>query len=81
MSRDWQALLARVLCFGLATMGPVVGSVAEELTDSNVMERFTCRRGPAGIDLRRVWSALSTCFNVDARASPVHGGRIYVPAT
>ena len=81
MSRGPQVRSARVLRFGLSSVVALVGSVAEELTDSNVMERFTCRRGPAGIDLRRVWSALSTCFNVDARASPVHGGRIYVPAT
>ena len=54
--------------------------MAEELTDSNVMERFTCRRGPRSVDLWLVRSVLKACVNVDAWTSPAHGGRIYVPA-
>ena len=57
-------------------MAPSVGSVAEEVKDSNVNEWSTCRRGPLGIDLWLVWSALNACFNVDAQASPAQGGRI-----
>ena len=80
MSRDRQVRSARVLCFGLASMGPLVGSVAEKLKDSEVIEWSTRRCGPLGPGLRLVWSALNACFNVDAWASPATGGRIYVPA-
>jgi len=55
--------------------------MAEKLKDSNIMEWSTRRCGPLGSSLRLIWSALNACFNVDARASPAHSGRIYVPAT
>ena len=57
-------------------MGPLVGSVAEKLKNSKVMEWSTRRCGPLGPSLRLVWSALNACFNVDAQASPAQGGRI-----
>ena len=81
MSRDPQLRSGRVLCFGLASLGPLVGSVAEELKDSKVMEWSTRRCGPLGVDLWLVQSVLKACFNVDAWAFPANGGRIYVPAT
>ena len=80
MSRDWQLRSGRVLCFGLASFGPPMGSVAEKLKDSKLMEWFAHRRGPRGVDLRLVWSALNVCFNVEMWASPAHGGRTFVPA-
>ena len=81
MSRDPQLRSGRVLCFRLASLGPLMSSVAEELKDSQLTEQSTCRRGPLGIDLRLVWSALNACFNVDAQASPAQGGCICMPAT
>ena len=76
MSRDRQHRTVRDLRFWVASMAPLVGSMAEELKDSELTELSTCRRGPLGIDLRLVWSALNACFNVDAQASPAQGGRI-----
>ena len=73
MSRDRQVRSARVLCFGLASLGRLVGSVAEKLKDSNIMEWSTRRCGPLGPSLWLVWSALNLCFNVDARPSPANG--------
>ena len=81
MFRDPQLRSGRVLRFGLASLGQLVGSVAEELINSMLVMRSSCRCGPLGIDLRLVCSALNACFNVDARASPAHSGCIYVPAT
>ena len=80
MSRDPQLRSGRVVRSGLGGLGPLVGSVAKELEDSNVVEWFTCRRGPLGVDLWLVRSALNACFNVDTCTSPAHSGRIYVPA-
>ena len=60
----------RVFFFGLASMAPVVGSVAAELTYFMLMERSTCRRRPLGVDLWLVRSTLNACFNVDTRTSP-----------
>ena len=50
MSCDRQVRSARVLCFGLASMGQLVGSVAEKLEDSKVMEWSTRRCGPLGVE-------------------------------
>jgi len=80
VSRDRQLRSGRVLCFRLASLGLLMSAVAEELKDSELMELSTCRRGPLGIDLRLVWSALNACFNVVAWASPAYGGCLYVPA-
>ena len=81
MSRDPQARSARVLRFGVASMGALVGSVAKKLKDSKVMKWSTRCCMPLGVDLRLVRSVLNACFNVDARAPPANGGRIYVAAT
>ena len=80
VSRDRQLRWTRVLCFWLASMAPLMSSVAEKLRDSVLTERSTCRCWPLGVDLRLVRSALGTCFNVDAWASPAYSGRIYTPA-
>ena len=76
MSRDPQVRSVRVFRFGLSSMAPLLGSVAEELEDFNVIVWSTCRHGPLGVGLWLVRSVLSACFNVDARASPAQGGRI-----
>ena len=80
MSRGLQVRSARVLRFGLSSVVALVGSVAEELEDSNTIEWSTCRRGPLGVDLWLVRSVLKACVDGDAWTSPAHGGRIYVPA-
>ena len=80
MSRGPQVRSARVLRFGLSSLVALVGSVAEELEDCNIIEWSTCRRGPRSVDLWLVLSVLKACVNVDAWASPAHGSRIYVPA-
>jgi len=80
VSRGPQVRSARVLRFGLSSLVALVGSVAEELEDCNIIEWSTCRRGPLGVDLWLVRSVLKACFNVDAWASLAHDGRIYVPA-
>ena len=46
-----------------------MGSVAEKLKDSNVVELLTRRRRPLRADLRLVRSVLNACFNVDTYAS------------
>ena len=80
VSRDPQLRLGRVLCSRLASLGPLVGSGAEELEDSNNVEWFTCRRGPLGVDLWLVRSTLNACFNVDTCTFPAHSGRIHTLA-
>ena len=61
-------------------MVALVGSVVEELTDSNVMERSTCRRGPLGAYRRLVWTALNAWSNVEIWPYPAYGSRIYMPS-
>ena len=64
VSRDRQLRTVRVVCFVLASMAPLVGSVTAELEYSMLMEWSTCRRGPLGVDLWLVRSTLNACFDV-----------------
>ena len=57
-----------------------MGSVAEKLTDSTIIQWFTHVDGPVNGDLRLVRRTLNACFNVETMATPANGGRIYVPA-
>ena len=66
VSRDRQLRSARVLRFWLASLAPLMSSVAEEFKDSDVMEWFTRRCGPLSIDLRLVRSALNMWSNIVA---------------
>ena len=75
MSRDPQLRSARVLCFRLASFCPLVGSVAEELKDCKVVERSTCRRGPAGVDFVHVTRTFNEWFSVELWLLPAHGSR------
>ena len=81
MSRDPQVRSGLVLSFGPASLGALMGSVAEELRDSKFMEWFTRRRGPRSVDLWLVWSALNVQSNGETRPCLAHGSRIYIPAT
>ena len=79
VSRDRELRWVRVLRFRLASLGPLMSSVAEELKDSKAMERSTCRCGPLGVDSRLVGRTIKTWSNVDARPFPANGSRIYMP--
>ena len=76
MSRHRQLRSGRVLRFGLSSLGPLVGSVAEKFKDSMLVERFTHRGGPHSVDLWCVWRTLNDMSNVDARPSLANGSRL-----
>ena len=57
-------------------MGPLVGSVAEGLIDSMVVERSTCRCGPLGVDFVHVARTFNEWFNVELWPLPAHGSRV-----
>ena len=80
VSRDWQLRSVRVLGFWLVSMATLIRSVAEELKDSNVIERSTCRRGPLGAYRRLVRTALNAWPNVEIWPYPAYGSRICVPS-
>ena len=80
VSRDRKLRWDRVLSFRLATLGLLMGSVAEELKDSKAMERSTCRCGPLGVDSRLVWRTIKMWLNVDAWSCPAYGSRICMPS-
>ena len=65
MSRDSQVRSCRVLCFRPASLGALMGSVAEKLEDWMIMQWFTRVDGPVNGDLRLVRRTLNACFNVD----------------
>ena len=76
VSRDRQLRSVRVLGFGLASMAALVSSVAEELTNSNVMEWSTCCRGPLGVDFVHVARTFNECFNVELWLLTAHSSRV-----
>ena len=65
MSRDWQLRSDGLLCIRVAGVVPLMGSVVEELTDCEAMERSTCRYGPLSVDLQRGLKTLSVWSNVE----------------
>ena len=65
VSRDWQLRSVRVLGFWLASMAPLMSSVAEKLRDFVLMKRSTCRCGPLGVDLWLVGRTFNEWFNVE----------------
>ena len=56
-------------------MVPLVGSVAEELEDSMLIERSTCRCGPLSVDLWLVRRTFNEWFNVELWPLPAHSSR------
>ena len=79
MSRHRQLRSGRVLCFGLSSLGPLVGYVAEKVKDSMLVERFTYRGGPHSVDFRRVWRMLkaTTCpTSMRGRPRPMGGASV-----
>jgi hypothetical protein len=54
--------------------------MAEELTDSKMVEWFTGVDGSCSVDLQLVWRRFSKWFNVETWVSPANGGWVYVPA-
>ena len=57
-------------------MAALAGSVVEELKDSKVVERSTCRRGPHGVDFVHVSRTFNEWFNVELWPLPAHGSRV-----
>ena len=80
VSRDRQLRSVRVLGFGLASMAALVSSVAEELTNSNIMEWSTCRRGPLGVDFVHVARTFNEWLNVELWLFPAHDSRVSMRA-
>ena len=75
VSRDRQLRSVRVLRFWPASMATLVGSVAEELTNSNFMEWSTRVVGPHGVDFVHVSRTFNKWFNVELWPLPAHGSR------
>ena len=71
VSRDPQLRSARVLRFGLASLGRLMGSAAEKLSDSMLAMRFAHRGWLLGVNQA----------NVDALPSLASGSRIHTPET
>ena len=75
VSRDRQLRSARVLRFGLASIAPLVGSVAEELKDSILIKWSTRVVGPHGVDFVHVSRTFNEWFNVELCPLPAHDSR------
>ena len=81
MSRGPQVRSARVLCFELASLGAMMGSVAEKLTDS-ILTRWSTRvDGPSSVDLQLDSRTCYAWFNVEMWPCPAHGSRVGMRAT
>ena len=80
VSRDRKLRSVRVLGFWLASMAALVGSMAKELTNSNVMEWSTCRRGPLGVDFVHVARTFNEWLNVELWLFPAHDSRVSMRA-
>ena len=81
VSRGRQLRSLCVLGFELASMAALVSSVAEELTNSNVMEWTMCRCGPLGFDFVYVARTFNEWFNVELCLLPAHGSCVSMRAT
>ena len=56
----------------------LVGSVADKLKYSKVVERSTCRCGPLGVDFVHVVTTFNEWFNVELWLLPAQGSRVGV---
>ena len=65
----------RVLGFELASMAPLVGSVAKELKDSILIKWSTRVVGPHGVDFVHVSKTFNEWFNVELCPLPAHDSR------
>ena len=65
VSRDRQLRSARVLCFVLTSLGPLMASAAEELKYSKVVEWFARRCRPVSVDFMRLSMTLNEWSNVE----------------
>ena len=54
--------------------------MAKKLQDFDLRERSTGVGGPLDVEMELVWSMHVALFNVETRASPANGGRIWMPA-
>ena len=76
VSRDRQLRSVRVLRFWPASMTTLVGFVAEELTNSNLVEWSTRVVGPHGVDFVHVATTFNEWFNVELWLLPAQGSRV-----
>ena len=70
--RARQRRLARLLRVGVAGLGRLAGTVAEELANSKLAQSSTCVDGALGIDLLSVLATLNEWFNVELWLSPAN---------
>ena len=80
VSRDPQLRSARVLRFGLASLGRLMGSAAEKLSDSMRAMRFAHRGWLLGVDFVHVSRTFNERFNVELWPLPAHGSRTGIRA-
>jgi len=57
-----------------------MGPDAEKLQDSKLAMRFTRVVRLLNVNIELVWRMRAALFNVETRASPAHGSRIWMPA-
>ena len=72
--------MARVLRVGVVGLGRLAGTVVEELTGFNMLERFTCADGPRSIDFELFWWPLIEWLNVETWPFPACGSWIHTPS-
>ena len=81
VSRDRKLRSARVLWFGLASLGRLTMPVAKEAIKS-ILTRWSARvDGPRGVYFVLVWRMFNASFNIETWPLPAYGSRIYMPAT
>ena len=61
-------------------MGRLVGPDAEKLKDSKLVMCFIGVVRVLDVETELVWMMRVALFNVETRASPAHGSRIWMPA-
>ena len=61
-------------------MGRLVGPDAEKLKDSKLVMWFIGVVRVLDVEMELVWRMRAALFNVETRASPASGGRIWMPA-
>ena len=62
-------------------MGRLMGPVAKKLQDSKLAMWFTRVVRLRDVDIELVWTMRVALFNVETRASPAQGSRIWMPAS
>tara|TARA_B110001450_G_scaffold130958_1_gene123155 strand:+ start:306 stop:548 length:243 start_codon:yes stop_codon:yes gene_type:complete len=64
----------------VAGLGRLVGPDAEKLKDSKLVMWFIGVVRVLDVEMELVWRMRAALFNVETRASPAHGSRIWMSA-